>query len=704
MAPFLLLRGGEVLLEKAFELAVVFSAVDHMTGPISNMARQLGVLDEKTKQTQARLNEFKNMAFVGGAITLAGGFMAKGLLSAVDAAGNLQTSLMGVKESLGLTNNEYQKLMNLSQTVGLPTIFSAEDVGGIMQAMATSGLSKQQVLNPDTLKQYVNFADVQSQIKHENAPDVVSSAVQMAHQYQLYSPEQIQPFLNNLNAALLHTHDSASEFATTYKYISNQARSMGMGATDTLDTTAWLSRMGFGSGRGGTNFADFLQRSIYHSSGKKADKAMTEAGFVKDGHSVFEDAKGNFVGIPQSVKIMQDFAKRFGNNANTMNPLLKDIFGTQGARVAMMMTSSGASEQYTNVQKQINGTSSIDKTQSDLNKTWSGQYRQFVSTLGDIQQAFGKALLPALLPLAEGLNNILGKILKFEQAHPGIMKIVAAFASLLTAILLIVGPILTVIGVFGFIKEGGFIKSGLELVGRSFTTLGGGIVKFVSGAIGNVGKFFSFMVANPVVAIILAIIAIVALLYEAWIHDWGGIREKTHEVIEFCKQKIESIKETFENVKAKVSEFVTDIGKYWDDLKNFFANPIQGTINLVKNISGNSGGGSVGNYIDAKVGQNANGTDYWRGGLTWVGEKGPEIVNLPRGSQVIPNHKLGQALQGDSQSSQNSQGDVHFHGDIVINTQPGQSAEEIAQMVMKKIGRTMRKQSNSRSTLATQMW
>jgi hypothetical protein len=34
------------------------------------------------------------------------------------------------------------------------------------------------------------------------------------------------------------------------------------------------------------------------------------------------------------------------------------------------------------------------------------------------------------------------------------------------------------------------------------------------------------------------------------------------------------------------------------------------------------------------VGFNAEGTDNWRGGPTWVGEKGPEIVNLPRGAQV----------------------------------------------------------------------
>ena len=42
----------------------------------------------------------------------------------------------------------------------------------------------------------------------------------------------------------------------------------------------------------------------------------------------------------------------------------------------------------------------------------------------------------------------------------------------------------------------------------------------------------------------------------------------------------------------------------------------------------------VGNYGYSHA-FNAGGTENWRGGLTWVGEAGPELVNLPRGSQVL---------------------------------------------------------------------
>jgi hypothetical protein len=41
--------------------------------------------------------------------------------------------------------------------------------------------------------------------------------------------------------------------------------------------------------------------------------------------------------------------------------------------------------------------------------------------------------------------------------------------------------------------------------------------------------------------------------------------------------------------------------------------------------------------IAARAGRNASGTPYWRGGLTWVGEEGPELLNLPRGSQILSN-------------------------------------------------------------------
>lgn len=57
-------------------------------------------------------------------------------------------------------------------------------------------------------------------------------------------------------------------------------------------------------------------------------------------------------------------------------------------------------------------------------------------------------------------------------------------------------------------------------------------------------------------------------------------------------------------------------------------------------------------FEDIKLPGYAEGTDYHPGGLAVVGEKGPELVNLPRGSQVIPNAKLP-TLGGDTYQTVN---------------------------------------------------
>lgn len=58
-------------------------------------------------------------------------------------------------------------------------------------------------------------------------------------------------------------------------------------------------------------------------------------------------------------------------------------------------------------------------------------------------------------------------------------------------------------------------------------------------------------------------------------------------------------------------------------------------------------GGSFGDFLlhpdgdfeGSKVGRNARGTQYWRGGLTWVGEEGPELVDVPMGSRIYNNQE-----------------------------------------------------------------
>ena len=71
----------------------------------------------------------------------------------------------------------------------------------------------------------------------------------------------------------------------------------------------------------------------------------------------------------------------------------------------------------------------------------------------------------------------------------------------------------------------------------------------------------------------------------------------------------------------------------------------------------------------------ASGTDSAPGGLAVVGENGPELVNLPQGSQVIPNNKLGGVT-------------VNIYGNV--STKNGTSdVSNLAQQIGQMINRSM---------------
>jgi hypothetical protein len=81
----------------------------------------------------------------------------------------------------------------------------------------------------------------------------------------------------------------------------------------------------------------------------------------------------------------------------------------------------------------------------------------------------------------------------------------------------------------------------------------------------------------------------------------------------------------------------------------------------------------------------AGGTNFWRGGPTMVGERGPEVVNLPRGAQVIPNDVLRQKRAERAVSVTNY---------ITVPAGTSRStAEQMAVAVGRGVGRAMRRTS-----------
>jgi TP901 family phage tail tape measure protein len=85
----------------------------------------------------------------------------------------------------------------------------------------------------------------------------------------------------------------------------------------------------------------------------------------------------------------------------------------------------------------------------------------------------------------------------------------------------------------------------------------------------------------------------------------------------------------------------------------------------------------------SSIGHNAKGTSFWQGGLTWVGEEGPELIDVPRGSSIYNNRKSMSMLNDGSLSGG---GDTYIFqpGSVVIDSKNIQEFNDIVRIAKER--------------------
>ena len=131
------------------------------------------------------------------------------------------------------------------------------------------------------------------------------------------------------------------------------------------------------------------------------------------------------------------------------------------------------------------------------------------------------------------------------------------------------------------------------------------------------------------------------------------------------------------DVLTKLNESDGSVKTHWQNLKEWFSNnPLIRQI-----ITGEST--STDQRATTHMGENATGTNNWRGGLTRVNEKGGEIMNLPRGTQIIP-HDISLAIAKNSSGATVINFNIENKGTIVGSN----GMKEFAKTVSTEIART----------------
>ena len=132
-----------------------------------------------------------------------------------------------------------------------------------------------------------------------------------------------------------------------------------------------------------------------------------------------------------------------------------------------------------------------------------------------------------------------------------------------------------------------------------------------------------------------------------WSQAWEGVKQIFSGAVDIVKSlwngvvsllsaPVQAVVDILDSV---FHDKIEKIKSAWESVKTFLAHPIQGTISLFKHGD-----------LSGVKGQNALGTPYWGGGLSLVGEHGPEIVELPQGAAVHDTKNSKKMLSGGSSS------------------------------------------------------
>lgn len=212
------------------------------------------------------------------------------------------------------------------------------------------------------------------------------------------------------------------------------------------------------------------------------------------------------------------------------------------------------------------------------------------------------ALVIKYWPQISGFFNKLKAI--FEKNKVAILLLAAAFAAVFLPALIKTGVQVTISGAAFIAQKGAML--GANIAAKALA----------------VGQWLlnAAMSANPigvVIAIVLVLVATFVILWNkcgAFRNFWIGL---------------------------------------WNGIVSVFKSVVNGIITGIDTILGGINGviGTVGKVIGVNVAiplipHFAKGTNYFSGGTALVGEEGPELVNMPKGSQVINNNNTNKILSG----------------------------------------------------------
>lgn len=443
---------------------------------------------------------------------------------------------------------------------------------------------------------------------------------------------------NNLDSALLGLNSVATAFGNDADKAKKAAQELASDGLMTVTESATglknLLAAGFNLEQAIALMRRFKDSAAFGRQASlsfgQAVASATEG--IKNGNSILVDNAG----VTKNLSVM---LKEAGLSVNDLGNASSDATVRQAIFNGIMRETNA----------QVGDAAALSETAAGKQQKWSAQ------TL-ELQQRIGSALQPALLGLLETATPVIEVMSDWVAKNPeltaGILVTATTLGGLITMAAGVglavagLGPVFTL-----------FSATSQGAIGGAATTFGG----------------FKALVRSPIVMPALAVGAALIAIQQVW-DAYNRMQSAINEAQAAASRSWQT---TLETKAAAERAFAAGDNAKGSRLMTLWQNSLKADLQRAKtdpymaNATRNSGYALSNQVSSGVVPTFASGTNYAPGGISWVGEHGPEPVILPQGAQVIPSYQSREATRGgghtviiENYNSYNERDDKRFLRDV----------------------------------------
>lgn len=419
--------------------------------------------------------------------------------AAVKTAADFEAAMSNVRAISGASADEMEALTAKAEEMGAKTKFSATEAADAFTYMAMAGWDTESMLAG--IEGIMSLAAASGE-DLATTSDIVTDALTAFG----LTAEDTSMFVDVLAAASSASNTNVSMLGESFKYVAPVAGTFGYSVQDVGAALGLMANSGIKASQAGTSFRSALTRMIKPT--EQAATKMEELGLWTQelGTTAMVNADGSMKPLRETLTILRESFSQLTSAEQAQAAAA--IFGQESmaGMLAIINASDSDFEGLISTMDEASGTAQeMADTQLD---NLNGQLTILKSGLEGAAIAFGNLLMPMIKDITALIQKLVDWVNGLNDGQKQVVVIIAEVAAA-------IGPLLIIVG-----KVSGLI---------------GKLIPLISGAGGLSGVLTAL--TGPVGIVIAAVVALAA----AWATNFGGIRDKTQEIMNAIGSIISSV-------------------------------------------------------------------------------------------------------------------------------------------------------------------